>query len=258
MDYADEGNLRNHLSNLPNHKWKYKLRLLNDIIRGLDTLHLLNLVHGDLHSGNILYYYLRFYITDFGLCRPEVNQSDGKVFGVLPYIAPEVLDLKPYTKASDIYSFGIVMNEYLSGETPYNDIAHDLSLAIGICQGIRPVISKDTPKLLADLIIKCWDSDPEDRPTAKELYQILNKLNYEKNEKNSEIYSQLEESDRIREKIREKKLKEPKSIELVSKLLDSSKLDFKNLSEAGDSYKLSQYSGKIITFNFYIYLYKLY
>src|SRR3990170_8849483 len=62
---------------------------------------------------------------------------------------------------------------------PYHNIPHDQILTIGICQGLRPKISEDTPKLLADLIMKCWNAKAENRPTAKELYQILNKWNIE-------------------------------------------------------------------------------
>ncbi|CAB5374902.1 unnamed protein product [Rhizophagus irregularis] len=67
------------------------------------------------------------------------------------------------------------MNEFLSEEIPFNDIPHDEFLAIKICFGLRPTISKDIPKLLTDLIIKCWDAEIENRPTTKELYQILTK-----------------------------------------------------------------------------------
>ena len=88
-------------------------------------------------------------------------------------MAPEVLHEYEYTKAADIYSFGITMNEYISEETPYNDISHDHILAVKICRGLRPKISEDTPKLLAGLIMKCWDAKAENRPTAKELHQIL-------------------------------------------------------------------------------------
>src|SRR5215216_2861525 len=89
-------------------------------------------------------------------------------------MAPEVLRGYQYTQAADIYSFGIMMNELMSEETPYNDIPHDHILAVKICKGLRPKISEDTPKLLADLITKCWDAKAENRPPAKELYQILN------------------------------------------------------------------------------------
>src|SRR2546423_14486387 len=133
-----------------------------------------------------------------------MKQKKEGIYGVLPYIAPEVLHGYQYTKAADIYSFGIVMNELMSEETPYNNIPHDHILAVKICEGLRPKISEDTPKLLADLIMKCLDAKSDNRPTAKELFQILYKWgDKEVDDKNSEIYSQIKEC----EKIGENKLK---------------------------------------------------
>ncbi|RGB40758.1 kinase-like domain-containing protein [Rhizophagus diaphanus] len=94
----------------------------------------------------------------------------GGVYGVLPYMVPEVLRGYQYTKAADIYSFGIIMNEYLSEEIPFNDIPHDHILAVKICKGFRPKISEDIPKFLVDLIMKCWDAKAENRTSTKELY----------------------------------------------------------------------------------------
>ena len=68
------------------------------------------------------------YVSDFGLSGPAVEQkSDDKICGVLPYIAPEVLNGEPYTKASDIYSFGVIIVEFSSGKPPFYDRKHDLS-----------------------------------------------------------------------------------------------------------------------------------
>ncbi|UZO22489.1 uncharacterized protein OCT59_014851 [Rhizophagus irregularis] len=84
------------------------------------------------------------------------------------------------------------MNEFLSEEIQLNNILHDEFLVIKICKGFRPKISKDVPKLLANLIIKCWDAEIENRPTTKELYQILKKWNDEIiYDENSEIYFQI-------------------------------------------------------------------
>ncbi|GBC25790.2 kinase-like domain-containing protein [Rhizophagus irregularis DAOM 181602=DAOM 197198] len=140
------------------------------------------------------------YINNLRMCQPENEEQPikiGKICGVIPYMAPEVLCGCQYTKAADIYSFGIVMNEFLSEEVPFNDISHNRILAIKICNGLRPKISEDIPKLFVDLINKCWDAKAENRPTAKELYQIFIKLNYDKYFSNSEIYFQIEESDKI-------------------------------------------------------------
>ncbi|POG80177.1 kinase-like domain-containing protein [Rhizophagus irregularis DAOM 181602=DAOM 197198] len=103
-------------------------------------------------------------------------------------MAPEVLRGYQYTKAADIYSFGIIMNEFLSEEIPFNDIPHDHILAFKICKGLRPKISEDIPKFLVDLIMKCWDAKTENRPSAKELYQILKKWDKEDEKLSSEIH----------------------------------------------------------------------
>ena len=96
--------------------WYNKLNVLCDIAKGLGSIHKGGLTHRDLHSGNVLSFISYTCITDLGLCKPanEMSEKCGKsVYGVLPYIAPEVLNGKGYTQASDIYSFGISFMKYL-------------------------------------------------------------------------------------------------------------------------------------------------
>ena len=144
------------------------------------------------------------------------------------------------------------MNEYMSRETPYNIIPHDHILAVKICQGLRPEISDDTPKLIADLIMKCWDAKSDNRPTAKELWQLIHKWNDEKWNSNSEISSQIREC----EKIRANKLKnrssenKPKHIQTHPQAIYTSRLlNFKNLPEpvnSSDLPSLQLNSGNVI------------
>jgi len=135
-----------------------KLNNLVSIAQGLKDIHQKDLVHRDFHSGNILKGIEKTacLITDLGLCKP-VNEAEqeNKIYGVLPYIAPEVLYGKPYTQASDIYSFGIVAYEIFSGSLPYHDVAHDVYLAVKICQGLRPQFNIKIPPLLKNLINRC-------------------------------------------------------------------------------------------------------
>ncbi|GES74473.1 kinase-like domain-containing protein [Rhizophagus clarus] len=199
LSYYRKGNLRNYLNISKSYMdYKSKINDLQKIARGLLNIHNSGFIHKDFHSGNILFGYYPF-ISDLGMCRPANKQTvkEEGIYGVLPYMAPEVLRGHQYTKAADIYSFGTIMNEFLSEEIPYNDIPHNEFLAIKICKGDRPKISKDVPKLLADLIIKCWDAEIENRPTAKELCQILIKWNDEIKNRSGEIYSQVEECDKI-------------------------------------------------------------
>src|SRR2546423_554778 len=105
-----ESNLRNNLL-IKKYNPNDKFDNLWDISKQLESIHELNLIHGDFHNGNILCSnYKLSLISDLGLCRP-VNRSNIKneIYGVLPYMAPEVLRGEPYTKEADIYSFGIIM-----------------------------------------------------------------------------------------------------------------------------------------------------
>ncbi len=108
----------------------------------LSILHKCNLVYADFHGGNLLLYNQIFMCTsDLGLSKPaDKSSKTNDIYGVLPYIAPEVLRGNPYTKAADIYSFGIIMWEMTSGIPAFNNIPHDFSLALNICQGLRPNI----------------------------------------------------------------------------------------------------------------------
>src|SRR4051812_46623277 len=110
------GSLRNNLL-VSKYNPNDKFRTLFLISLQLEAIHKLNLIHGDFHNGNILcaMYYKGITISDLGLCRPVNQPITNEIYGVLPYIAPEVLRGKAYTKAADIYSFGIIMWEMTSG-----------------------------------------------------------------------------------------------------------------------------------------------
>jgi serine/threonine protein kinase len=182
MNYAKNGSLRKYLPSIIKFNWLTKLRLLSYIIKGLKGLHNSDLVHNDLHDGNILMSSSLSWISDLGLCKPisyfhnSSTKNKNDVYGVLPYIAPEVLRGKPYTQASDIYSFSMIMWEFISGVPPFDDRAHDLQLSLSICKGERPKIpeiTKTIPKCYINLMKKCWDSDPLKRPTPLEISNII-------------------------------------------------------------------------------------
>ncbi|RIB11409.1 kinase-like domain-containing protein [Gigaspora rosea] len=193
MQYAKQGSLRKLLDNKYNDlNWGQKINNLYYIAKGLVAIHKANLVHKDFHSGNIVNEDMyNSYITDFGLCRPVSQDSSSKgIFGVLPYIAPEVLYGEKYTMESDIYSFGIIMSEVFTGYPPYHDMPHDFSLATQICLGRRPEIRCKVPQSLLDLMNKCLDAEPQNRPTAKAL---VDQFYCNSRNKETELYKQFEE-----------------------------------------------------------------
>ncbi|CAG8817194.1 3837_t:CDS:1, partial [Cetraspora pellucida] len=121
----------------------------------------------DLHSGNILQDLLHnAYITDLGLSTSSDIKQDGKIHGVMPYVAPEVLIGQQFTQAADIYSFGVIMTEISSGKKAFDSVPFDTKLAIQIRKGNRPEFGKGTPKCYVKLAKRCMDFDPNRRPTA--------------------------------------------------------------------------------------------
>ena len=129
--YAEHGSLRNYLDKeYDKLSWKTKFENIWRIAHGLRDIHEKELIHQDLHIGNILSFSSSSYdddracITDMGLCKPAdykelENTNNNNIYGVLPYMAPEILRGQNYTKAADIYSFGIIMYEVISGLPPF-------------------------------------------------------------------------------------------------------------------------------------------
>ncbi|CAG8551879.1 2927_t:CDS:2 [Acaulospora morrowiae] len=179
-EHAEHGDLNNYLQeNSANMSWQLKLALACDISKSLKTLHSCNLIHRDIHSGNILI--LKngsTALADFGICK-HVNSEKGKlnigqVEGVLPFIAPEVIKTQKYSKQSDIYSFSMVMWEISSGgKRPFSDQSHDAKLALGILEGKRPSPVPGTPPCWMELIEQCWNENPDNRPDADFVHQKL-------------------------------------------------------------------------------------
>jgi len=92
--------------------------------------------------------------------------------GVMPYVAPELFNGGTYSKATDVYAFGMLMWEISSQERPFHDIVHDQQLALCIFHGLRPTITNDMPEFYQDLMQKCWNADPAQRPTAQEISEL--------------------------------------------------------------------------------------
>jgi len=120
-------------------------------------------------------------ISDLGLSKPELLNDSNEVYGIIPYVAPEIFKEKKYTKASDIYSFGMIMWELMTGRKPFWDQNHNTELIIEICDGLRPPIITNAPDGYIELMQKCWHSDPNERPTANDILDVIyNKLDYYK------------------------------------------------------------------------------
>ncbi|CAI2176467.1 15744_t:CDS:2 [Funneliformis geosporum] len=189
--------LKNYITeNFYNLKWKQKLKILQQVIFALENIHNQGIIHRDFHSGNILcenkYDNYDIVINDLGISKlsTEVSENDNNYYGIIPYIAPEIFQGKKtnkYTKASDIYSFSIIMWELMTGRRPFLNRDYDTSLIIEIIDGLRPPINTNAPEGYIKIMQECWHYNPNKRPTAsKRKYKeniINNSNNNDKNTK---------------------------------------------------------------------------
>ncbi|PKY25232.1 kinase-like protein [Rhizophagus irregularis] len=198
MQYASGGDLHNWLQKeFADITWnKKKLAILWQISEGLETIHKADYIHRDFHSGNILYDLSsikrhQWLIGDLGLSQPADNtSSNNEIYGVIPYVAPEIFRGSAFSKETDVYCMGMIMWELTTGCKPFANVEHDINLIFKILDGERPEITEDTPECYANLMKSCWDPDPKKRPSATEIRKTFGKWFFKN--KNIEPFNQAE------------------------------------------------------------------
>ncbi|RIB05428.1 kinase-like domain-containing protein [Gigaspora rosea] len=179
--FANRGNLREflakHFSDLI---WYKKLKQLADISYDLSRIHGTGFSHNDVHSGNILLNQdidgnIISYISDLGLSRKQDEHNSKGVYGVAPYVAPEIFIGHQYSQKADIYGLGVIMAEITTGKRPYYGFKLDSEFAFDIVfNGLRPEFAEGTPDCYIELAKECMDSDPQNRPTAECVHLKIN------------------------------------------------------------------------------------
>ena len=187
-------------------------------------------IHNDIHSGNIMRREDGNYVLlDFGLAieGDEVVRSSRRKNGAPEFKAPEKWDNEAIlTEQSDIYSFGVVLYQYLAGRVPFTlntsnpnstEAEYLLSKAhqkdsLPSIEGVRKdfyekkfkgqVYKKDFPQWLEDVIMKCLQKNPADRfRNGKELYEYISMHALKKNKVLGESEENLERLKKQNEKL---------------------------------------------------------
>ena len=117
-------------------------------------------------------------IADFGLSRHLAPPGEmGTFCGTPSHVAPEIVKMQGYSSKADVFSFGIILWEFAMERRPYKDL-RGMACAWEVANGRRPEIPKegDCPTGLVEIMTACWQQEPEERPSFKEVMAQLHKL----------------------------------------------------------------------------------
>ncbi|XP_039804557.1 uncharacterized protein LOC120668830 isoform X4 [Panicum virgatum] len=182
-EYMANGSLRQALQRHENRIFDRRRRLLiaMDVAFGMEYLHGKNIVHFDLKSDNLLVN-LRdpqrpiCKVGDLGLSKVKCQTLiSGGVRGTLPWMAPELLNGSSslVSEKVDVFSFGIVMWELLTGEEPYAELHYGAIIGGIVNNTLRPPVPESCDSQWRALMEQCWSAEPSERPSFTEIGKSL-------------------------------------------------------------------------------------
>jgi len=177
MEYSHKGSLHEllHEKHSLELTWPIRLRLAEDTALGINWLHKQRpqIIHRDLKTANILVNRnLVGKLCDFGISQVFEGLDKNKgFFGSPIYSAPECLLQRPYDAKVDCFSYSYVLWELVTGKIPYEGLFQTFNQLVEaiVLRGYRASIPPSCPKLLSDLILRCWSPMAQDRPSFQEI-----------------------------------------------------------------------------------------
>lgn len=180
MEYLALGSVRSYLHNQQPFALSLKVSvdMALDIAQGMEYLHSQGVIHRDLKSENLVIADdLCVKITDFGIACFEWETSiTTDDIGTYRWMAPEMITKKHFSKKADVYSFGIVLWELLTGHVPFEDLSPVQVAFAVVHKHARLPIPLNCPSPLGHLMHQCWHSDPDKRPDFTKVVGVLQNM----------------------------------------------------------------------------------
>jgi len=156
--------------------------IMYDVARGMNRLCNLDIVQRDLKASNVLHAHFnknsdeemhRLYVADFECSIGVVGIGFFRAPEILQAFKNKVVNERPdlFTNASNVYSYGMVCYEILTGKLPFEGHpTYDFDLVLS---GQQPEVPHDVDKWVRNLLQRCWQFDPSARPTFGEILKLL-------------------------------------------------------------------------------------
>jgi tetratricopeptide (TPR) repeat protein len=187
MPFVDGASLRSRIAKAGALPIADAIGILREVAKALAYAHERGVVHRDIKPDNVLITGGSAVVTDFGIAKalsasrmqaPGGTLTQlGTSIGTPAYMAPEQAAGDPNVDArADLYSFGCMAYELLVGRPPFDGRTPQRMLAAHMGERPQSVaeLRPDTPPLLAELVMRCLEKEPDDRPqTAQDLVKVL-------------------------------------------------------------------------------------
>lgn len=164
------------------------LAILRDVAAALEYAHTAGIVHRDIKPENVLLSESSAMVADFGIAKAIVASAGdrsaaetltmaGTSMGTPAYMAPEQVAGEAAGTPADVYAWGMVAYELLTGQHPFIGRSGAQQLMVAQMLDEPPAIAERAPDLpldIADLVMRCLEKDPGDRPAGgRELHDAL-------------------------------------------------------------------------------------